>query len=238
VRVVYDDPSKAAGEAATETLLLPQLSPEFAALRSELLLVAPYFVPGEGGVAKLRALRERGIRVRVVTNSLAATDVPAVHSGYAGYRRPLLEAGIEVYELKPTAQSAEARREEKRERSEGAAHRVGGSSRASLHAKTHVFDRRALFVGSLNLDPRSVFTNTETGVVIENPALVDTLLRRFDADLANLAYRVALLPDGGLEWVGRGEGGEEVRYRSEPETGAWQRIKVWFYSLWPIEPLL
>jgi putative cardiolipin synthase len=238
VRVVYDDPSKAAGNADKEALLLPQLMPEIEALRAELLLVSPYFVPGEAGVAKLRSLRSRGIRVRVVTNSLAATDVPLVHSGYARYRRPLLEAGIELYEVKPTAELAEARREEKRERSEGAAHRVSGSSRASLHAKTQVFDRRAAFVGSLNLDPRSVFTNTETGVVIDNPPLVDEMLQTFDRQLPALAYRLTLQPGGDLEWVDSGADGKEVRYRSEPETGTWQRIKVWFYSLWPLEPLL
>ena len=237
-RVVYDDPAKAAGSVDKESLLLPQMAPEFEALRSELLLVSPYFVPGEAGVAKLRALRERGIRVRVVTNSLAATDVPMVHSGYARYRRPLLEAGIELHEVKPTAVLADAKREEKRERSEGAAHRVSGSSRASLHAMTQVFDRRALFVGSLNLDPRSVFTNTETGVVIDNPPLVDEMLQALDRQLPALAYRVMLLPDGELEWLDIAEGGKEVRHRREPETGAWQRIKVWFYSLWPLEPLL
>jgi putative cardiolipin synthase len=83
-----------------------------------------------------------------------------------------------------------------------------------------------------------VFTNTETGVVIDNPPLVDEMLRRFDGELPKLAYRVTLQPGGELEWVDSGEDGKEVRYRREPETGAWQRLKAWFYSLWPLEPLL
>jgi putative cardiolipin synthase len=186
-------------------------------------------------------LRERGIRVRILTNSLAATDVPVVHAGYARYRRALLEGGVELYELRPTAERKAAKREQGRERREGATHGLTGSSRASLHAKVMVFDRRTLFVGSMNLDPRSVFTNTEIGIVVDSPGLLDESLRRLDDELSRVAYRVALqAPEAGdaeLEWTGR-EDGREVHYTSEPQTSGWQRFKVWFYSLWPIEPLL
>jgi putative cardiolipin synthase len=240
-RVLYDDPAKAgSGAADPSKLLLPQLSAEFQGLTSELLVVSPYFVPGDGGVDALRQLRARGVRVRVLTNALAATDVPVVHAGYARYRRALLEAGVELYEVKPTATRAAAQREQRRERDAGATHGVTGSSRASLHAKTLVFDRRALFVGSMNLDPRSVYTNTEIGVLVENPGLVDAHLARFDAALPGMAYRVTLArtgDDAAIEWWSR-EDGHDVRYTQEPMTGHWQRFKVWFYSLWPIEPLL
>jgi putative cardiolipin synthase len=143
---------------------------------------------------------------------------------------------VEVYEIKPSAGRKEAKREQREDRSAGAAHGVGGSSRASLHAKTMVFDRQAIFIGSMNLDPRSVFTNTEIGVVVEQPVLIGQALERFDRELPEVAFRVHLR-DGGVEWTGRDETGE-TRYTQEPETGAWQRFKVWFYSLWPIEPLL
>lgn len=244
VRVVYDDPAKISSEAADpSTLLLPQLSPEFQALRSELLLVSPYFVPGEAGVAALRRLRERGVRVRVLTNSLAATDVPVVHAGYARYRRALLEAGVELYEVKPTAAHQAAMREQSRERTAGSTHGMTGSSRASLHAKTLVFDRNALFIGSMNIDPRSVFTNTEIGVVVDSAELTSRLVEQLDARLPEIAFRIDLkhATDNGsasvIEWVSR-EDGREMRYTTEPLTSAWQRFKVGFYSLWPIEPLL
>jgi putative cardiolipin synthase len=244
VQVVYDDPSKVSSQSADpRTLLLPQLQATFEGIRSELLLVSPYFVPGEPGVDALRELRERGVRIRVLTNSLASTDVSIVHSGYARYRRALLDAGVELYEVKPTATRKRTKRTQKRERILGATHGVFGASRASLHAKTLIFDRDALFIGSMNLDPRSVLTNTEIGVVVESPALAQELLDTLDEDLHDSAYRVTLdaTADGaggpGLVWSGEDDG-RSVRYTREPLASAWQRFKVWFYSLWPIEPLL
>ena len=245
VRVVYDDPAKVTNASANEsavadpsTLLLPQLARDFVTLNSELLVVSPYFVPGEKGVQALRQLRERGVRVRIITNSLAATDVPAVHSGYARYRRALLEAGIELYEVRSNAERRAAKREQRRERSEGATHGVVGSSRASLHAKTMVFDRRALFVGSMNFDPRSVLTNTEIGVVVDSPELVGAFVDQVDDNLSVLAYRVVLRPQGDdaepvITWL---DGDTSIT--SEPLASTWLRFKAWFYSLWPIEPML
>lgn len=240
VRVMYDDPAKVTNATDDRsTLLLPQLLPEFAALRSELLLVSAYFVPGDDGVAALRALCERGVRVRIVTNSLAATDVPAVHSGYARYRRALLEAGVELYEIKPTAIEEAAKREE---RAQGASYGVAGSARASLHAKTLAFDRHALFVGSMNFDPRSAFTNTEIGVMLDNPRLTGEFVDRLDARLPAIAYRVVLQRKNAdarpeIVWLER-EGDRDVPYTHEPLASGWEQFKVWFYSLWPIEPLL
>lgn len=243
VRVLYDDPAKITAEANDRSaLLIPQLLPEVEALRSDLLLVSAYFVPGDDGVAALRRLCERGVRVRVVTNSLAATDVPVVHAGYARYRRALLEAGVELYELKPTAVAKDQERAANGERAENGTSGVTGSSRASLHAKTMAFDRHALFVGSMNFDPRSVFTNTEIGVVVDDPKLVGEFVRQLDARLPEIAYRVVLQVPAAdasrqITWLGR-ENGREVRYTHEPLTSVWGRFKVWFYSLWPIEPLL
>ena len=244
LRVVADDPTKALEESADPApRLLPKLLPEFASLTSELLLVSPYFVPGDTGVDRLRALVQRGVRVRILTNSLASTDVPAVHAGYKRYRRALLEAGIELYELKPTAAQM-ARRDPpsgSRDGSDKAA--LSGSSSASLHAKSMTFDRRALFVGSMNLDPRSVFTNTEIGVVVEHAGLTAQRVEKIDGRLPEISFRLQLAPPAGpgstpaIEWVTTRDG-QEVRYSSEPMTRAWQRFKVWLYSLLPIEPLL
>jgi len=245
VRVLYDDPGKIGAPAAApgattgkEAPLLGQMLPEFGALREELVLVSPYFVPGKEGVDALSRLRERGVRVRIVTNSLASTDVSVVHSGYSRYRRALLEAGVELYEVKPTAR----RERQPRERKSGEAG-LSGSSRASLHAKTLVFDRNSLFVGSMNVDPRSVFTNTEIGVMIGVPALAGDVAQRLDAALPKFTYRLELKPaeDGAgqrtLEWVSQ-EADGEVRYSTDPETSLWRRFGVWFFSLLPIESLL
>jgi cardiolipin synthase C len=244
VRVVADDPMKVLKESTDATTrLLPKLLPEFEALNSELLLVSPYFVPGDAGVDRLRALVKRGVRVRVLTNSLASTDVLAVYAGYKRYRRALLEAGVELYELKPTAAHTAKHDRPSGSRDDEAKPSLAGSSHASLHAKTMAFDRRALFVGSMNLDPRSVFTNTEIGVVVEHPGLVAQRVETIDSRLPEISFRLELAPSAGpdstpgIEWVTTVDG-QEVRYSGEPMTHAWQRFKVWLYSLLPIEHLL
>jgi putative cardiolipin synthase len=243
VRVVADDPLKALDESPDKAArLLPKLLPEFEALDSELLLVSPYFVPGESGVARLRSLVQRGVKVRVLTNSLASTDVPAVYAGYKRYRRALLEAGVDLYELKPTAARA-ARHDRHSGSRDDARSSLAGSSHASLHAKSMAFDRRALFVGSMNLDPRSVFTNTEIGVVVSHPELTAQRVERIDSRLPEISFRLELTPPAAadstptLAWVTT-EAGQAVRYAREPMTHAWQRFRIWLYSLLPIEHLL
>jgi putative cardiolipin synthase len=237
--VLYDDPAKI-GTDSTErgTHLAPKLRPELDAVREEIILVSPYFVPGDEGVALLLRMRERGVRVRILTNSLASTDVTAVHSGYQRYRRPLLEAGVELYEGKPTAR----RGEDPAGRQGGEAEGISGSRKAALHTKSMVFDRRLLFVGSMNLDPRSLYANTEIGVLVRNPEVARLLAEEFDRAVAVSAYRLVLSRSDDesasrVEWVTR-ENSAEVRYTSEPLASAWQRFKVWFLSLLPIEPLL
>ena len=239
VRVLADDPAKV--ERPDEDIsknLRPQLMPEMAGLREQVTMVSPYFVPGDEGVQGLRRLRESGVRVRVVTNSLASTDEPAVYAGYARYQRALLEAGVELYEISPAAERDGAGKGRKRD--EDAPH--GSSrSRAALHAKVLIFDCRSFFVGSMNLDPRSAFTNTEIGFVVDAPGEALKLCAQLDKGLPQNAYRLELRkPESGearIEWVGMEEG-REVRYAKEPMTSGWKRFKSWFYSLLPIEPLL
>ena len=242
--VLYDDPAKI-GTDSTErgTHLAPKLRPELDAVRDEIILVSPYFVPGHEGVALLLRMRERGVRVRILTNSLASTDVPTVHSGYQRYRQPLLEAGVDSpYEVKPTARRGEDRGGRQDGEGEGIRRGPSGSRKAALHAKSMVFDRRLVFVGSMNLDPRSLYVNTEIGVLVRNPEVARRLAEEFDRAVAVSAYRLVLSRSdeestSRIEWVTR-ENGAEVRYTSEPLASAWQRFKVWFLSLLPIEPLL
>ena len=152
--------------------------------KREVFLVSPYFVPGKEGVALLAAARARGPRVVVITNSLASTDGVPVHSGYQRYRKALLQAGVELYEMKPTGGGAGG--------SGGSLRGSGGSSGASLHAKTFAFDRRIGFIGSYNLDPRSSRLNTEMGVLFDSPALAKRLPIETERELARNAYRVEL----------------------------------------------
>jgi len=231
-RVVSDPPSKVqAREGREQQFMFPLLKEAMGEPRRELDLVSPYFVPGADGTQELAALAARGVKVRVLTNSLAATDVAAVHAGYARYRKDLLAAGAVLYELKPGA-AALQRPEEERRRN------PGGSSAASLHAKTFAVDRSRIFVGSLNLDPRSVHLNTEMGVVIDSPALAQRLGIEIDLVVPTLAYEVRLSHEGdGLEWIERGPEGE-TRSRSEPDTSRLRRLWVDFLSVLPIEWLL
>ncbi|HKH67485.1 MAG TPA: phospholipase D family protein [Reyranella sp.] len=230
-RVVSDLPSKVqASDGREQQLMFPLLKEAMGEPRRELDLVSPYFVPGTEGAEELGTLARRGVRVRVLTNSLAATDVAAVHAGYARYRKNLLAAGVVLYELKPGAAPQPRPREEKDRN-------PMGSSSASLHAKVFAVDRSRIFVGSLNLDPRSVNLNTEMGVVIDSPALARRLGVEIDQVVPTLAYEVRLPLEGGMEWIDRGPDGE-TRYGSEPDTSAPRRLWIDFLSLLPIEWLL
>jgi putative cardiolipin synthase len=191
-------------------------------------VVSPYFVPAAAGTASLSALAAGGVQVRIITNSLAATDVTAVHAGYAKRRKPLLQSGVQLFELKPTASEAD---------SESRAKSVAGSSSASLHAKTFAIDGARVFVGSFNFDPRSASLNTEMGVVVDSPTLAGMMKRMFEAVAPRVAYEVRLRADGELEWIERDPAGER-RLTSEPGVGLMRRLGVGALSLLPIEWML
>jgi putative cardiolipin synthase len=216
-RLVSDDPAKVLQPPERSELhMLPRLVAALGEPARELDLISPYFVPTKDGTAALVALAQRGVRIRVLTNSLAATDVAPVHAGYAKYREPLLRAGVRLFELKPFG-----------ERRGG-----GPSSDASLHAKTFGVDRSRIFVGSFNFDPRSARLNTEMGVVVDSPKLAAQLSHALDSGLKRDAYEVAL-SEGNLQWI---EGG--ARHTSEPRAGLLKRLWIGFLALLPIEWLL
>ena len=240
VRVLADDPAKIEQpDGDRSKLLMPQLLPEFDHATEQVTLISPYFVPGEAGLALLRRLRDRGVRVRVLTNSLASTDVLPVFATYQKYRHEMLAAGIELYEINPaTIQDSLPGRT-----GAAAGDLAHGSSRAhaALHGKVLVFDCRSFFVGSMNLDPRSAFTNTEIGFVVNAPAMAADVCRGIDEMLAKDAYRLELRPVKGsrprIEFVGV-EGGRETRHLSDPRSTGWQRFKTFVLSLLPIQPFM
>jgi putative cardiolipin synthase len=231
--VLVDDPAKVTRATDdTQGHLLPQLHQLGLPMRTELLIVSPYFVPGDAGVAWLRGLVQSGARVTVLTNSLAASDVGAVHAGYKKYRLALLEAGVRLYEIRPEAIEYARGKDKNRQ--------IGGS-RASLHAKTFVYDRRAVFVGSLNLDPRSVQLNTEIGVVCDSEPFATALVGGVEGSLDKVAWRLERKVEPGgkphLVWIETTA--EGTRRRSEePGVSAWRQIGVWFLGLLPIESQL
>jgi putative cardiolipin synthase len=164
----------------------------------------------------LRELRERGVKVTVLTNSLASTDEPIVHLGYSRYREEMLDMGIDLYEL-----SSSRLKDNKRMF-------LFGKSLGRLHAKLVVIDRKKIFIGSMNLDPRSATINTELGAVIDSPQLARELTRIIDIDRLQSAYRVRKAPNGtGLQWL-TSDGEKEVLLREEPDSTPLQRIKLWF----------
>ena len=183
---------------------------------SELLITSPYFVPGEQAIGHIRSMRERGVRVAILTDSLGSTDSPAAHAGYARHRLSLLAEGVELYEVRPSG-VIEHR----------LGHRWRHASPSSLHAKIVVQDRVRAIVGSLNQDPRSRLLNTEVWLSLESPELAADLVALFEegTDLRQ-AYKVEQIKTGdvrSLTWLAE-EGGQAVRYDVEPMAGFWLRL--------------
>jgi putative cardiolipin synthase len=229
--VIYDQPEKLQHDFdETKYHLTPKLEPYFEGLTKELIIISPYFVPGKSGTAFLRQLCERGVRVRIVTNSLASNDVAIVHSGYSKYRKDMLRAGIELYEMNKQL-TKEQRKKKKR----------GGSTKASLHAKSFVFDRKHVFIGSLNLDPRAIHHNTEIGVVVASRVIANELAERFDENIEKDAFRLELKKerDGSdrIVWHGLVDG-KQKDFNVEPYSGFWKRLWVDLLKILPIESQL
>lgn len=230
VQMLSDDPAKGLGQARRDGLLLPQLDAALGMPQRSMDLVSPYFVPTAGGMAAFARMRQAGVRVRVLTNAFEATDVPAVHAGYAKYRRPLLELGVTLYEMRRLVpEHADQHGRPLRQRL--------GSSGSSLHAKTFAVDGERLFVGSLNFDPRSAHLNTELGFLIDSPVLARELTQAFDTTVPVQSYQLALTEDGGLEWRS-GVGNPPPVYTTEPHTTWWSRTLVTLLMWLPIEWLL
>ncbi len=219
---VYSDPPEKAEGGGRDTWLMRRLEPLMAQARQRMDIISPYFVPGDDGVRGLVSLRQRGVAVSVLTNSLAATDVSAVHGGYAPYRKPLLEGGVALFELMPRGTQ---------ERS------LFGSSDASLHTKAVLVDEDRGFVGSMNLDPRSVNLNTEMGIVFRDRALTADLAKMFQAKAGpKNSYRVEL-EQGKLRWI---DGSKQPprTWTHEPEASFGRRATARVIGWLPLESQL
>jgi putative cardiolipin synthase len=228
-RLVHDDPAKTLDTTdRKDVLLFPQLMRIAGPAQETFDLISPYFVPGEDGSASLARLARSGVKIRVLTNSLASSEASVVFSGYAKRRKELLQAGVQLYEMRPTEGQGE------RARKTG----VGSSGASALHAKTFSVDHLRSFVGSFNFDKRSELLNTEMGLVVEAPLIAQRFTEYFDHVVPTIAYEVRLKSDGSsMEWIERTATGE-VRYDADPGTSALKRIGVEVLSLFPVDWML
>jgi cardiolipin synthase C len=232
-QLVYDSPDKKKVEngAMVGRLMQRAVAKATIAVQSELLMVTPYLIPGHEGMQLFKDLRQRNVRVRVLTNSLESSKVLLAQAGYMHYRVPLLENGVELYEIRSLLGNT---------RGSGETAVISRHGNYSLHAKLFVFDRKRVFIGSMNFDQRSMHLNTEIGLIIDSPELAQQIAARFDAMVQPVnSYMLALRPnDAGrvpnLVWHTQ-EGGKAVEYDTEPARSDWQRIRVNSLSLLPLD---
>ncbi|RMR07658.1 phospholipase D family protein [Pseudomonas syringae group genomosp. 7] len=235
-QALWDAPTKvlAQGDPDPHLLLTTQLAPELLNTRKELMLISAYFVPGHEGLLYLTGRADAGVNVSLLTNSLEATDVPAVHGGYAPYRKALLEHGVKLFELR---------------RQPGDTETMGGSgphlfkkssslasSESSLHSKAMIFDRQKVFVGSFNFDPRSVLWNTEVGVLVDSPQLAEELRELTLQGMAPSLTYEAKLEDGKVVWVTE-DNGQTHTLHTEPGDW-WRRFNAWMSRAIGLERML
>jgi putative cardiolipin synthase len=189
--------------------------------KSEVIIISAYFVPRKAGIEALTKLQESGVNVTILTNSLASTNQATVHGGYAPSRKPLLKAGVKIYEVRADANVP------------GSEIVSAEDSKATLHTKAFIVDRREFFIGSFNFDPRSANINTELGVIIQSPELAVQATTLLLAALDENTFEVFLNDKGKLRWRGR-ENGEEVILKKEPQTTWSQRFAAGFFRIIPM----
>jgi cardiolipin synthase C len=221
-RFVADDPEKVRGEGSglAGSQVLEHLAPAIGGATRELTVISPYFVPGKAGTEALVRIASNGVKVRVLTNSLAANDVAAVYGGYSRWRKTLLKGGVELWELKPlpgtTNQSS-----------------LFGSSGASLHTKSLAVDGKTVFVGSFNLDPRSASLNTEQGVFVDSEELAAQLEELFALDSSGKRAWKVTLDGGSIRWTD-----DQGTYSRTPQASAWRKFQAWLANVLPVESQL
>ena len=224
-RMIVDDPDKLLNEISVEhQIVTREVAKVLAGAQSEIIIFTPYFIPGDRGLKLLGDLQGRGVRVILVTNSLATNNHTPVHSAYSSHRKDVLEAGVELWEARADAAKITA---------------PDGSSqleKLTLHTKGILIDRQRVFVGSLNLDPRSIDINTEMGLLIDSPALAGDLTDNVLTQIPEIAYRVRMDEKRKLTWHATIDGQEVVETR-EPQTSAWRRFQAWFLKIAPEKQL-
>ena len=220
--LAVDSPDKSfKAKAKDAASIKTQLRESLLSAKSEVIIISPYFVPRKAGIQAISELQRSGVDVTVITNSLAANNQSSVHGGYAPSRKPLLKSGVRIYEVRADADIL------------GSELVAASGAKATLHTKAFIVDRRELFIGSFNFDPRSANINTELGVIIRSPALAEQAAKRIEAQLAHQTFEVFLNEKGKLRWRGVRDG-EETIYDKEPQTTWSQRFAAGFMRILPI----
>jgi len=221
--VLADRPAKIASESSPdeELTIANDITELMGTAKQDLSIISPYFIPGKEGVALIAKLVASGVKVRILTNSLASTDSPLVDIGYARYRVPLLKLGVDLREMRPKLGQKHTRFHPFR------------SSNASLHAKALVIDQKIVFIGSLNMDERSAKINSELGLVISSAEIAHEVTSLLDDISTDGSYKLELDPHGRVEWVS-GEGSTLKIWHTDPATSRTERI--WLKILSPFAP--
>lgn len=233
-QLIYDHPAKIRGMMRGRKLLWQYLIRALGQPKQELVLITPYLVPTRAGVRFLRRVARTGVAIKVLTNSYSATDVPIVHSGYAHRRRAMLRAGLEIYEYAPDAQAEHARGMRPGQFMGSAIKGTSPFSRNKLHAKVFAVDRARVFIGSFNLDPRSMRLNTELGVVIAAPEIAARISDSFAQFIPERAWRVRLGRAQQLRWSRPGQ----PELKREPGVPWTHRVFLAIAQRLPIEWML
>jgi len=223
---VWDDPDTMYIDADNQTnTMIQKLEQRVRSVKKSLYIESAYFIPRPIGMAALKRLQKRGAKVQIMTNSLASNDVVPAHAGYAGYRKALLQAGVELYELRPDVGANKVVNQRL----------ITDTNNTGLHTKAMVFDDNAVFVGSFNLDPRSAAINTEGGLYIESPKIAGEVLAFMAKGVKpENSYRVMLDSNGNLIWITTIDG-KQVIYHNEPEANGWKRFQSGFIEMLPVE---
>ena len=229
-QALWDSPSKvlAKDEPDPHLLLTTQLAPDLSSVSKELILISAYFVPGETGLVYLTGRADAGVDVRLLTNSLEATDVPAVHGGYAPYRKALLEHGVKLYELRRQPGTGSG--------SGPHLFKHSMSTDSSLHSKAMIFDQQKSFIGSFNFDPRSGLWNTEVGVLVDSPQLAAEARKLALQGMAPTLSYQPKLQQGKIVWETEDNGQRHTLTR-EPGNW-WRRLNAWFSKSVGLEKML
>ncbi len=232
--VVKDSPSKIKSKAKKEEHLNFQLLNRLDKPEQSVDIVSAYFVPEKKGAERLKNLRADGVKVRVLTNSFQANDVPLVHAFYSKYRQDLLEHDVQLYEFlsRPDAENLNTNTKELAEKSKVS---LKGLSLSSLHAKLMAIDEKQVFIGSFNFDPRSAYLNTEIGVLLNSPRLAKAVHYTMDENLSKYAYKLVLNADQQINWKIKLSNGQTRIYPREPKIKWWQKAGVKFISWLPLE---
>jgi putative cardiolipin synthase len=220
-RAIIDDPQKLLERVSDEyKTVATEIAAALDKAQSEILIYTPYFIPGKKGMELVERIMARGVRVVLVTNSLASNNQILVHSAYSSYRKRLLAAGVELWEARASAM----------EQIQDDGTRTFENS--TLHTKGIMIDRRFTFVGSLNLDPRSIDLNSEMGVMIDSEDMATSLAERVTENLPNRAYRLQLDDNNKITWHATIDGKQVVETK-EPLTSGWKRFQAWFMKIAP-----